>query len=267
MATTFRSVVRLVAGPKLVRSKEDADYFVLDGENPSRTAPVAVVPFSYLQSPLTLSVRAGQRIVRFVIISDTHEFHEYVPVPDGDFLIHCGDILLSDRFNIAPWSTKKLKAFFSWFNGHSHKHKIVIGGNHDGMLEQLQLTDAKALASPALFAMNETFVMDGITFFASPRSKGSSPNKAFQSEEVWAASPSAPVDVLITHQGPWTQRMVDFIANVKPRLFHACGHEHIRHGLNRVGPIPSFNAAICRGSFGREDLQRPTVVDVILPTS
>jgi len=266
MYTTLRSLVRLVVGPKLERGKEAADYFILDGENPSNVAPVAVVSFSYLQSPsIHFATSARQRVVRFVIISDTHEFHDYVAVPDGDFLIHCGDILVKDRYNTAHMATTKLKAFFSWFHGHSHKHKIVIGGNHDGMLEKLQLSDAKALASPALFAVNELFVMDGITFFASPRSEGRSKNKAFTSEEVWTAFPTAPVDVLITHQGPWTNRMVDFISNVRPRLFHACGHEHDRHGLAHVGPTPSFNGAICQGSFGRESLQRPVVVDVILP--
>merc|ERR1711981_705413 len=67
--------------------------------------------------------------IRLVLISDTHGSHSGIEhIPDGDILIHSGDITGNGRF-------KQLDHFNKWINDLPHKHKIVIAGNHDITLE------------------------------------------------------------------------------------------------------------------------------------
>jgi len=62
--------------------------------------------------------------MKIVCISDTHEKHRLLKVPDGDMLIHSGDFtMLGDR--------KWVEDFNEWLGELPHKHKIVIPGNHD----------------------------------------------------------------------------------------------------------------------------------------
>ncbi|KAI9703467.1 MAG: hypothetical protein M1820_005771 [Bogoriella megaspora] len=65
--------------------------------------------------------------VRIVCISDTHTL---IPssIPDGDILIHAGDLTNEG-------TPSELHAHLTWLASLPHKHKIVIGGNHDTQLD------------------------------------------------------------------------------------------------------------------------------------
>ena len=68
--------------------------------------------------------------LKIVIISDTHGLHERVSIPDGDILVHAGD--LTNKGELAD------VARFNEFLGRlSHPHKIVIAGNHDFAFERI----------------------------------------------------------------------------------------------------------------------------------
>lgn len=74
--------------------------------------------------------------VRFVCISDTHDTLHRLQVPYGDVLVHCGDFTnLGDRHEIEAFNDAigrlicPLKK--SILGKLPHRHKIVIGGNHD----------------------------------------------------------------------------------------------------------------------------------------
>ncbi|TFK64997.1 Metallo-dependent phosphatase [Pluteus cervinus] len=59
---------------------------------------------------------------RFVCISDTHSMT--FPVPDGDVLLHSGDLTNTGTlFDFQKTTT--------WLMGLPHRHKIIIAGNHD----------------------------------------------------------------------------------------------------------------------------------------
>ena len=63
-------------------------------------------------------------LIRFVVISDTHNQHERLEVPEGDVLIHLGDITLT--------GDKKIKkSFAKWFKKQPHPIKIIISGNEN----------------------------------------------------------------------------------------------------------------------------------------
>jgi predicted MPP superfamily phosphohydrolase len=64
--------------------------------------------------------------IRIVCISDTHNTNP--AVPDGDLLIHAGDLSNDGTF-------EEIQAQLSWLASLPHRHKIVIAGNHDRLLD------------------------------------------------------------------------------------------------------------------------------------
>ncbi|KAF9531261.1 Metallo-dependent phosphatase-like protein [Crepidotus variabilis] len=75
-------------------------------------------PTSIPEKPLV----EGEEWTRFVCISDTHT-HE-IEVPDGDVLLHSGDLT-----NLG--TEKDFEKTMKWLCGLPHKVKIIIAGNHD----------------------------------------------------------------------------------------------------------------------------------------
>ena len=61
---------------------------------------------------------------RVVVISDTHGKHSDLAIPDGDILIHAGDFT---RFG----KEEDAVDFNEWLGKLSHRHKIIIEGNHE----------------------------------------------------------------------------------------------------------------------------------------
>lgn len=80
-------------------------------------------------SPLGLPqdvATAPQPKVKVVCISDTHCLNP--EVPDGDLLLHTGDMTNKGTFD-------EIQALLDWLNTLPHKHKVVIAGNHDELLD------------------------------------------------------------------------------------------------------------------------------------
>jgi hypothetical protein len=62
-----------------------------------------------------------------ICISDTH--NSKPPIPEGDILLHAGDLSQYGLFD-------EIQAQLDWLNTLPHKHKVVIGGNHDLILDE-----------------------------------------------------------------------------------------------------------------------------------
>ena len=94
--------------------------------------------------------------MELVIISDTHGHHDKVPLPDGDVLIHCGDVCgMSDEISV--------RNFARWFDRQPHKHKIVIAGNHDKHMSEKWFNNSRYL-------QDSGFEINGTYFYGSPLS-------------------------------------------------------------------------------------------------
>lgn len=65
--------------------------------------------------------------IRVVCISDSHT-HKYDDIPDGDLLIHAGDLS-----NIG--STSEIQGQLHWLNSLPHRHKIVIAGRRPTLIK------------------------------------------------------------------------------------------------------------------------------------
>ncbi|HUA15718.1 MAG TPA: metallophosphoesterase [Verrucomicrobiae bacterium] len=75
--------------------------------------------------------------MKIVLISDTHGLHNSIPIPNGDVLIHAGDL--------SPSGTdREISDAARWLGSLPHRHKIAIAGNHDWLFER-QPTRASAV--------------------------------------------------------------------------------------------------------------------------
>lgn len=205
------------------------------------------------------------------MISDTHEKHEDVIVPDGDVLIHAGDFSMMGE-------PKRIYNFAEWFTALPHKHKILIAGNHDLSLDPEHAGSNNgivtailqvALEEMGIIYLNEdSATIDGRTFYGSPytRSYG---NWAFMEPEYKLAKryeKMPKVDVLITHGPPLgfldpsynrqlkcmenvgERALRDRVLELKPKI-HVFGHIHSGYGKFEYEGIKFFNAAVCNERY------------------
>lgn len=67
--------------------------------------------------------------MRIVCVSDTHGLHERVEVPEGDVLVHAGDMT-------GRGEEGAVAAFGAWLRDQPHPHEVVVAGNHDFLCER-----------------------------------------------------------------------------------------------------------------------------------
>jgi len=210
--------------------------------------------------------------MRLVFISDTHNKHHKMthPIPDGDVLIHCGDISHRGKF-------KAIKAFNKWLGDLPHPHKIMIAGNHDFYFQNEPVHAPKAITN-ATYLLDSATTIDGVKFYGSPWSPWFH-NWAFNLHrgepirEKWQLIPED-TDVLITHGPPFGQRdfvplaqkhvgceeLMARVLEIKPRV-HAFGHIHEGYGRAQNEHTWFVNASVC--DIGRlAPVNAPIVVDL-----
>ncbi|MDR5589353.1 metallophosphatase domain-containing protein [Christiangramia sp. SM2212] len=189
--------------------------------------------------------------MRLVCLSDTHNFHHDVIIPEGDILIHAGDCTDGGTRN-------ETENFLRWFSSQPHKFKILVPGNHDFYFEKPKLLEK--VPSNINLLINEGLVIDGINFWGSPVTPGME-NWAFNKErgsqikQFWDLIPLE-TDILITHTPP--QGILDEISSglklgceeleqtlkvVKPKL-HFFGHIHHAAGSTKRLNTKFFNLSI-----------------------
>ena len=85
--------------------------------------------------------------VRIVAMADTHGYHDRLVVPDGDLLVHAGDITQRG-------SLDELAEFNDFLSRLPHRHKLVIAGNHDFCFQH-QPEAARELLTAATYLQDE----------------------------------------------------------------------------------------------------------------
>jgi Icc-related predicted phosphoesterase len=65
--------------------------------------------------------------IKIVCISDTHK--KRPPIPDGDVLIHAGDLTENDSF-------EEVQNELHWLSSQPHRYKLFVAGNHDVLLDE-----------------------------------------------------------------------------------------------------------------------------------
>jgi Icc-related predicted phosphoesterase len=183
--------------------------------------------------------------MRIVCISDTHEQHKKITVPDGDVLIHAGDATALGGRN----ATIK---FHKWLGALPHKYKFFVPGNHDFLFQ-----NSTVLFENAILLQDAYYEFEcdgrGWKIYGTPWSP-TFYNWAFMADETELAQKFKmipEVDILVTHtpsygtldNGLGSKALHYRLSRIKPKL-HVFGHIHEAHGIKR-GDTISVNASIC----------------------
>jgi Icc-related predicted phosphoesterase len=189
--------------------------------------------------------------MRVVCLSDTHNQHFSLSIPDGDVLIHSGDALGRGTYSEAV-------RFNEWLGTLPHKHKLYVPGNHDELFE-LNPVEGRNVMTNAIVLIDQGVEIDGVKFYGSPWTKQfydwafMKPDQ--QLREIWDKIPDD-TDVLITHGPPWSildanrrgdlcgsQTLYEAVKRANP-AFHIFGHIHESSGVLTIADTTFINAAI-----------------------
>jgi len=205
--------------------------------------------------------------MRIVAISDTHGMYRSLDIPEGDVLVHAGDITNRGKID-------EVIDFNKWLGELPHKHKVVIAGNHDWAFER-ESSKARNLLTNATYLQGSDVTIEDLKFWGGPWQPVFY-NWAFnvprdQLHMHWMHIPKD-TDVLVTHGPPWEildlcpdgRRAGDAalarkVRKVKPKL-HVFGHIHNGYGIvERKGTLYA-NASICTEQY--KPTNPPHVIDL-----
>jgi len=215
--------------------------------------------------------------VRLVVISDTHNKHHLLNIPDGDILLHCGDF--SHMYDWANYlhtpgaSLPKTVTDFNTFLGTlPHKHKVIIAGNHELGLPKLPMEKLKATFTNAIFLQDTSVILEGILIYGTAWNNiptmayGANPEKRAEKRKLIPKD----TDILLTHNPPLSIRdlahdyqtqycgrckmehklrahwgdenLLNVVQAIKPKV-HCFGHVHEEAGWETRGDVTFVNAA------------------------
>ena len=205
--------------------------------------------------------------MRIVLISDTHGLHRTLEVPSGDLLIHAGDF----TFYSKPPST--VSDFNAWLGSLPHRHKVVVPGNHEFILEEPRNRGA---ITNATLLIDSGVEVDGIKIWGSPTTPlyGGAFGKSSPADRKkhWAHIPES-LDILITHGPPFAildhgggserregcPQLLEAVFQARPRV-HVFGHIHHGYGTLRTTDTLFVNASLLGEDGGLS--RKPVVIDL-----
>ncbi len=212
--------------------------------------------------------------MRLVCISDTHGDHTGLVLPEGDVLIHAGDLS-------AHGQRGETLGFMKWLGSRGFDKTLCIAGNHDTFMEQEPLLTRQFADDHGVELLNDSGIeWSGLKFWGSPitprfynwsfmRDPGESINAH------WRLIPDD-TDVLITHGPPY--RIMDVVLradgqgehagcpsllarvkDISPKA-HIFGHIHECHGTLQQDGVTYYNVSTMNEHYKRTHL--PVVIDI-----
>lgn len=194
--------------------------------------------------------------MKIIFISDTHGKHRKADIPDGDILIHGGDVTNGREAQMLD--------FLNWLAELPHTYKIFIGGNMDRMLEVDSVKYHNMLPDNTFYLENESLELEGLHIWGSPmipKFVGAFNRK--RGEELRAYWEKIPedVDILITHTPPagildrtsmgfsvGCKELRQRVNELDARL-HLFGHVHESYGREAHNGTTFINGSFVRGFY------------------
>ena len=198
--------------------------------------------------------------MKIVAISDTHNSHTAVKIPECDILIHAGD----ESYRGLQHETEE---FAQWFDRQPAKHLVWIPGNHSLGVEASWPGSAqwvKAKSPRTHILMNSDVTLDGVKIWGSPVTPwfhdwAWNVNRGAAIKKYWDMIP-ADTSIVVTHGPPFgildqvdpggfremnvgCEELSKAMLRIQPKL-HIFGHIHEGSGIQRVGLTTYINAAI-----------------------
>lgn len=215
--------------------------------------------------------------MKIVAISDTHGKHRNLVLPEGDILIHAGDVSSMGK-------ESEIKDFLNWFSKTDFTYKIMIAGNHDFYFEKIG-DNAKVLEE--LIPANVIYLNDSgveienlgqktLRIWGSPIQPwffnwAFNRNRGEDIKRHWDKIPQN-TDMLITH-GPaygildkttrnesvGCEDLLEKVKEVKP-IFHICGHIHEAYGYIKQSGTEFINASVLDENYNLRN--KPIVFEI-----
>lgn len=206
---------------------------------------------------------------KLVCISDTHNQHKKITIPECDILIHSGDSTSYGRKH-------EVKAFAEWFEKQPATHKIFVPGNHElewynAMKEDQSNRSWFTDYAPSVHLLiNESITINNLKFYGSPVTPffydwawNAFPEELIQ---TWSNIPDD-TDVLITHGPPYTildtihpeghsanlgcSQLFQRVKELNSLKLHIFGHIHGCGGQTTT--IPDQDTIFCNAAVCAED--------------
>ncbi len=206
--------------------------------------------------------------MRIVCVSDTHGHLDEMDVPEGDLLLHAGDLTGHGSLPEIADANRALA-------GLPHRYKVIIAGNHDFGFERAPAA-ARALITSAVYLEDSGCEIEGLRLYGSPWQPwffdwAFNSRRGESLKPVWDRIPAG-IDILITHGPPrghgdvvahngepvGCPALLDAIRRIKPR-YHIFGHIHEGYGITQEGPTTCINASSCNLKY--RPIQPPVVFD------
>lgn len=191
--------------------------------------------------------------MKIVFISDTHAKHRQLTLPEGDILIHAGDV--SER-----GEPEQIDDFLNWISIQDFRHKIFIAGNHDFYFEDVASIQLDFIIPDNVIYLNDSGVtIEGIKIWGSPvqpwfydwafnRQRGE------EIQQHWDLIPND-TDILITHGPPkgvldmtkggieaGCENLYDTVMRTTIKV-HVFGHIHEGYGMRDLNNKTFINAS------------------------
>ena len=192
--------------------------------------------------------------MKAVIISDTHGQHEKLHLPDGDMLIHAGDVS-------GQGTQLEISDFLKWFGAQDFEHRVFIAGNHDYYFEDVNRYELDLLIPDDVHYLNDSGVtIEGINIWGSPVQPrffdwAFNRDRGEDIQKHWDLIPQD-TDVLITHGPPFgildrtsgrlqvgCENLLETIKKTEIKL-HVFGHIHEAYGVEERAGVRYVNASV-----------------------
>jgi len=208
-------------------------------------------------------------MLRIVCVSDTHANHRKTVIPDGDLLLHAGDLTGHGRL-------EDVEDFDRWLGTLPHRHKVVIAGNHDFCFQE-QAVEARARITNAVYLEDEMVKIAGVTIYGSPWQPwfggwAFNLQRGPELATVWSKIPAS-TDILLTHGPPegildrnrrgdccGCRDLLHRVLEVRPRL-HVFGHIHEAAGRTHIDGTTFLNASTQLGHGTAVVVEWPGLVE------
>jgi predicted phosphohydrolase len=219
-------------------------------------------------------------MLRLVCTSDLHSQQNQVKIPDGDVFIFAGDAA-------GQGGQSEFRRFCEWVQHLPHRYKLIIAGNHDGVIERLgkqatrELLTADGRHREVVYLEDDWYKIQDLTIWGAPWTPrffnwSFMETRGDKMMQKWDQMPDH-VDVLITH-GPafghldtsgygggraGCEALAQRLEQVQPRL-HIFGHIHGNYGWKEhrwpEGKVTCFaNVSCCNERY--EPVNPPVVLD------
>jgi len=190
--------------------------------------------------------------LKVAYLSDTHDKHNDVEIPECDMIIHGGDFTNFGRLT-------EVSSFIYWYENLNIKHKVLVCGNHEVMIsKQFHVLQQMCQSKNIRLLDNSAVEIEGLKIWGSPYSVLFGDWVFMDTDDklaaIWKQIPGD-ADLVITHTPAFgvlvyslmghnncgSASLLTELERIKP-LLHMCGHIHESRGLQVISGTPTISA-------------------------